>query len=82
MCSEFACIPESQLRAEKTKLTHNYHKELECNCYMDYVMTFVELRLQVSVAPVLPVLCGSNTLCSASSACQQEIFGGTNFCGV
>ena len=26
-------------------------------------------------------ICGSNTLCSASSACQQEIFGGRNFCG-
>ena len=25
-------------------------------------------------------ICGSNTLCSASSACQQEIFGGRNFC--
>ena len=24
-------------------------------------------------------ICGSNALCSASSACQQEIFGGKNF---
>ena len=26
-------------------------------------------------------ICGSNTLCLKSSACQQEIFGGRNFCG-